>query len=156
MLRVVMPAPPSAILEVAPPFARLRGRLLAQGRACETAAVFDDDDLLVVAMILAVEAERELCLGFTPRARARMLDLVRLCHSTMAAYADNGVTVMASILPENRQGRRMARLAGFVAAPDHPRKMIFRGHGHVDLRGRCEQAGGGGRGEEPQAAADQQ
>lgn len=150
-----MPAPPSAILEVAPPFARLRGRLLAQGRACETAAVFDGDELLVVAMILAVDDERELCLGFTSRARARMLDLVRLCHSTMVAYADNGVTVMASILPENRQGRRMARLAGFVPAPDHPRKMIFRGDSHVDFRRRI-QAGCEGRGEEPQAAADQQ
>lgn len=156
MLRIVMPAPPSAILEVAPPFARLRGRLLAQGRGCETAAIYDDDELLVVAMILAVDAERELCLGFASRARARMLELVRLCHSTMAAYADNGVTVMVSILPENRQGRRMARLAGFVPAPEHPRKMVFRGNGHVDLRGRCEQTGGGGCGEGPRPATDQQ
>ena len=35
------------------------------------------------------------------------------------------ITVMASVLPENHPGRRMAALAGFVAAPDHPRKMIF-------------------------------
>ncbi|WP_026782654.1 hypothetical protein [Pleomorphomonas koreensis] len=153
MLRVVMPAPPSAVLEVAPPFARLRGRLLAQGRASETAAIFDGDELLVVAMIMAVDAERELCLGFSSRARARMRELVRLCHSTMLAYADNGVTVMVSVLPENRQGRRMAHLAGFVADPDHPRKMVFRGSGHVDLR-KFERVGG--RGEKPEAATDQQ
>lgn len=125
MLRVVIPAPPSAALEVSPPYARARGRVLAQAREAESAAIYDDDELLVVAMILAVEAERELCLGFRPAARRHMLELIRLCHSTLAVYAQNGITVMASVLPENHPGRRMAALAGFVAAPDHPRKMIF-------------------------------
>lgn len=125
MLRAVIPAPPSAALEVSPPYARARGRVLAQVREAESVAIFDGDELLVVAMILAEGTERELCLGFRPAARAHMLELVRLCHSTLAGYAQNGVTVMASVLPENRAGRRMARLAGFVAVDTHPRKMIF-------------------------------
>lgn len=128
MLRAVSPAPPSAVLEVAPATRSGRGAVLIQALRFPSIAVYAGEDLLAVAMLIDVpqEGRVELCVGLRPAAARRMLALVRAAHSTLAEIADTGVVVTATVSPRNRAGRRMASAAGF-AADDGTKRMTWRG-----------------------------
>lgn len=115
MIKIVSPAPRTAIIEAANGQSRNRlRRLLHQYEKTQSIAYYRNGGLLAVAMMFEWRARRvELAMMFTSEARQFMLPLIRIAHLTLSKIFDNRIVVFAHVSPENNAARRMARLAGF-------------------------------------------
>lgn len=111
--RTVSPAPPSAVLEAAGPYSRVRRGTFWQSRAYPSTAVYAGDDVLAVVFTrLLMGRYIEFAMSVTPKAAPHMRGLVQLAHLTLAGLAESHV-VFARISLTNTRGRRMAMLTGF-------------------------------------------
>lgn len=117
--RTISPAPVSAVLECAGPLAWVRKATIAQMFMGDHIALIDGEGRAVAVAFFAPERRRKLlfALAISRRAAPHMRTVLRFAQLTLAAIADTGVLIVAQIHPENRQGQRMARLAGFRPFP---------------------------------------
>lgn len=129
-LRIVAPARASDVLALAGPMCGTRKALIAQKRACQTVAIHDTaGNALAVGHFLTVNAGRTMfALQISRDAAPAMRPIVRLARLTLAGIAETGTTIWTDVHPANRQGERMALLAGFRRTwVRDPNKMVWRG-----------------------------
>ena len=123
-LTAISPVAWTDLLDFAGTSGMYRKAFIAMASRGQVAAFADAGELVAIAFLVPVDGSLEFCVGFKPRVRVHMRELVRLAHLTLGALAETGHAIHAHILPGNRSGERMARLAGFV--PDGSVSTLWR------------------------------
>jgi hypothetical protein len=105
-----------------------RKRMIYMHQRGETFIIEDDGGLLALAYLDRPDqaGRREFCLALFSRARARMRELCRAAQLILGRLAEDG-PIICHVVPENRAGRRMARIVGFSPDPDHRYRWIMEG-----------------------------
>jgi len=123
-LTAISPVSWTDLLEFAGSSGVHRKAFVAMASRGQAVLFVDGVDPVALAFLVPVNGSQEFCLGLKPHARVHMRELVRLAHLTLDRLAETGHAVHAHILPGNRSGERMARLAGFV--PDGSVSTLWR------------------------------
>lgn len=123
-LTAVSPVDWTDLLEFAGSSSTHRKAFIAMATRGQVAAFADAGELVAIAFLVPVDGSLEFCVGFKPRVRVHMRELLGLAHLTLGRLAETGHAIHAHILPGNRSGERMARLAGFV--PDGSVSTLWR------------------------------
>lgn len=129
-LQLRSPARASDVLALAGRATGTRRALISQKRACQTVAIHDAaGNVLAVGHFLTVSARRTMfALQISRDAAPTMRPIIRMARLTLAGIAETGPTIWTDVHPANRQGERMALLAGFRRTwVRDPSKMVWRG-----------------------------
>lgn len=105
----------SHVLDCAGPVSWIRKGTIAQSLMGDTIALVDGEGRALAVAFLVRQRRRRVAFALAIRREAApyMRQLVKFAHLTLEAIAQTGVLIVATIHPANRQGQRMARLAGF-------------------------------------------
>lgn len=114
-LQIVTPARARHIRDASGNLAWVRKASIAQAFDSETIAVIGPDGACLAVGYLRPGRGRcmHFALAIRRDAAPHMRLLIRFAHLTLDRIAQTGTVVVTEIHPENRQGQRMARLAGF-------------------------------------------
>lgn len=124
--RLVEPAPRAAVLACAGVNARVRRLTYCQGVNFPTTAIYYRDTILAVAFFQVHCCKRlQFALAIRPEAKAHMIGLMRLAHSTLGVLAQS-YCIFAVVHPAHEVGQRMARMIGFQRSRAGTRFWIYR------------------------------